>query len=269
MASTARGTACDGLNNPTTYTFDSYGNVTSVEDPLGNTTLYDRNPSQNEPYTGLVNEMDQPQVNSGGTMTVPVTLYGYDANSAYQDGNLTSETLPDGTVEHGLTTIANGRKHRAPIDLLQNSTKTTATSERRFTPTIQAAIDSHKRRTVTTRPIRPDHDCRRRITPARTRRSAATRSRATSIRPPATIPTTRGGPGLQHDRPGRRRDGLHAMTRPATHGHLPGPDHRSRRARLHRPPAFPPGPSPTWRPTPRGLRYLRASLPDLHAATSA
>ena len=99
MASTARGTACDGLNNPTTYTFDSYGNVTSVEDPLGNTTLYDRNPSQNEPYTGLVNEMDQPQVNSGGTMTVPVTLYGYDANSAYQDRNLTSETLPDGTVE--------------------------------------------------------------------------------------------------------------------------------------------------------------------------
>ena len=89
-----RAVAYDESQNPTLYTFDSYGNVTSVEDPLGNTTLYDRDYKVWNVDTGLVIEMDQPSVSNGGSPTTPVTTYHYDS-----DGNLTKETLPDGTEE--------------------------------------------------------------------------------------------------------------------------------------------------------------------------
>ena len=131
IAATARAVAYDALQNPTAYTFDSFGNVTSVEDPLGNTTLYDRNSSNgnglyNGLYTGLATEMDQPSVANGGTTAPPVTTYTYDPTTAM----LSDEYDPDGAALHWdyATYATYGGNDVLPVDYIDGLGHQTAYS---------------------------------------------------------------------------------------------------------------------------------------------
>ncbi|MGO9111521.1 MAG: beta strand repeat-containing protein, partial [Thermoguttaceae bacterium] len=129
ISATARAVAYDQSQNPTAYTFDAYGNVTSIEDPLGNSTLYDRNWLENGLYTGLVKEMDQPVVGNGsGKSVTPVTTYTYD-----NYGSMNWVSLPDGaggidgtqenwTYEYNETDANTD----APIDLVKSSYEETS-----------------------------------------------------------------------------------------------------------------------------------------------
>ena len=96
LTAAAVGVQTDQSGNPTIYTFDTFGDPTSVENALGYTTVYQRNAN------GQVTEMDQPdpatgQTFYGNTPIGPVTSYSYDAY-----GMLTGETDPDGREQDWL-----------------------------------------------------------------------------------------------------------------------------------------------------------------------
>ena len=84
LSNTAVGVVTDQSRNPTVYTFDTFGNPTSVENALGQTTVYQRDGN------GLVSEMDQPNATQGdsnygetfdgdGYTVGPKTTYSYDS----------------------------------------------------------------------------------------------------------------------------------------------------------------------------------------------
>ncbi len=97
LAATAVGVVTDQNGSPTVYTFNTFGDPTSVENALGNTTIFQRDDN------GLVFEMDQPEVDNGGSTITPTTTISYDTVT----GLPTSETNPDGlTEEWGYVTTA-------------------------------------------------------------------------------------------------------------------------------------------------------------------
>ena len=91
VAATVRGVVSDQLDRPTLYTFDQFGNYTSVENALAQTTVFQRDDN------GLVTEMDQPDPSTGqpfniyGTIVGPQTFYSYTTV-----GMLAGEDNPDG-----------------------------------------------------------------------------------------------------------------------------------------------------------------------------
>ena len=90
LSCTAVGVQTDESGNPTVETVDAFGDPTSVENALGNTTIYDRNDN------GQVTEMIQPSVANGYlTVVNPTTNYTYDSTT----GMLTGEDNPDGSKQ--------------------------------------------------------------------------------------------------------------------------------------------------------------------------
>ena len=90
---TVRGVETDQSGSPTLYTFDTFGDTTSVEDAPANTTvsLY----SIDDVDYGLVTEVVQPAVMNGGSAAYPTTYYSY-----YSDTNeLDTEESPDGSTQ--------------------------------------------------------------------------------------------------------------------------------------------------------------------------
>ena len=88
-AATVRGVVSDQLDRTTLYTFDQFGNYTSVENALAQTTVFQRDDN------GQVTEMDQPEVANGTSTVTPTTTFNYDTVT----GLPTSETNPDGSTE--------------------------------------------------------------------------------------------------------------------------------------------------------------------------
>ncbi len=88
-STTVRAVATDESEAPTLYTFDTFGDPTSVEDALGNTTIYVYDDN------GLATEMIQPAVVNGTESQNPVTEYTY-----YSDTNeMDTEQVPDGSTQ--------------------------------------------------------------------------------------------------------------------------------------------------------------------------
>ena len=90
--SAAVGVRSDQLSQPTFYTLDVFGDATSVENALGQTTAYLRNGN------GQVTEMDQPDPATGNPFDADrlATSYTIDADT----GMITGQTNPDGSQQY-------------------------------------------------------------------------------------------------------------------------------------------------------------------------
>ncbi len=91
LSTTALGVMTDQSGSPTVMSFDEFGDPTSIENALGQTTAYQRDDN------GLVTEMHQPDPTYGQPFYSgsPVTFYSY----ATDTGMLTGETDPTGALQ--------------------------------------------------------------------------------------------------------------------------------------------------------------------------
>jgi RHS repeat-associated protein len=88
-STTVRGVETDEAGAPTVYTFDTFGDATSVEDALGNITVSEFN------CNGLVTETIAPSVINDGSPANPTTDFTYNTCT----DELSSETAPDGSTQ--------------------------------------------------------------------------------------------------------------------------------------------------------------------------
>ncbi len=115
LTAQAVGVQTDQSGNPTVYTFDQFGNPTSVENALGDTTAYSYWTTADSVPTSLVQEIDQPnatqdsgyegQTFSGDSAVGPVTQYSYNSYG----------------METGETDLANGELQDWVYEILTTS----------------------------------------------------------------------------------------------------------------------------------------------------
>ena len=135
----AVGTLTDERSKTSTYKTDRFGGIVEWSDPLSNKTVIVRNSD------GLVSKITLPDPDGGGSLTSPITKFGYNAAGdpvkIYQpDGSYITRTFD--SSNHGLLTETDemGRVWTFTLDKYGNrATATDPDSNRGVLPTISMA----------------------------------------------------------------------------------------------------------------------------------